>query len=267
MAAREGKKSTRKPSRRKAAELEQLEGGFPPRAANDPHANFRERARKKYLQYPLHPLKHRSEGQLILLRDIAQHDITLAIGPAGTGKTHLAVAMGLQALERGDVQRLVLARPAVAAGEDLGFLPGDIAQKLDPYLKPLFDEIVECMDTARGNAINSIKGMMQDGLIEIVPVGMLRGRTLKNAFIVVDEVQNCTYDQLKMVVTRLGLGSKMVLTGDPTQVDLDGVKQKSGLLDLSRRVKSCELVAQQTLQKVDVVRHPTVAALLEYLDD
>lgn len=199
-------------------------------------------------------VRPRSENQRRLLEAIDTHNLVVALGPAGTGKTYLAISKAVEALNEGRVGRILLTRPAVEAGENLGYLPGDIKEKLDPYLRPLYDALAERLGNRR------LKQMMVDGSIEIAPVAYMRGCTLNNAFIVVDETQNCTYPQLKMVLTRLGWHSTMVLTGDPDQTDL--LPGMSGLSDIARRLEALEDVAVVRLQEVDVVRHPLVAAML-----
>src|SRR5271169_93600 len=173
-------------------------------------------------------IRPQSEGQRRLLAAIQKYHLTLALGPAGTGKTYLAVTAAIDALEAGRVGRIVLTRPAVEAGENLGFLPGDLIDKLAPYLRPLYDALNERLGGKR------VRQLMTEGAIEIAPVAYMRGRTLNNAFVVVDEAQNCTYPQIKMVLTRLGWHSTMVVTGDPDQSDLlDGM---SGLDDIANRL-------------------------------
>jgi len=199
----------------------------------------------------------RSENQQTLWDAIAGHSLVMAMGPAGTGKTYLAIAAAVEALDRGEVERIMLTRPAIEAGEKLGFLPGDLTDKLDPYLRPLMDALTDRMGGKR------LRKLMQEGTIEIAPVAFMRGRTLNNAFIVIDEAQNCTYGQLKMLVTRLGWHSTMVLTGDPEQSDLlDGM---SGLADLANRFEPLDSIAVVRLQQEDVVRHPLVAEMLPVL--
>lgn len=198
-----------------------------------------------------------SDNQRVLMEAVASHSLTFAIGPAGTGKTYLAIAQAVEALEKGSASRIVLSRPAVEAGENLGFLPGALEDKLDPYLRPLFDALSERLGGKR------LRQLMGDGTIEIAPVAYMRGRTLNNAFIVVDEAQNCTYAQLKMLLTRLGWHSTMVVTGDPEQTDL--LPELSGLRDIAGRMEALERVAVVRMTREDVVRHPLVAELLEVL--
>jgi phosphate starvation-inducible PhoH-like protein len=198
-----------------------------------------------------------SAGQTLLLQAIEDHSLVLALGPAGTGKTYLAIAKAVEALEGGRVERIVLSRPAVEAGESLGYLPGDLEEKLAPYLRPLTDALNDRLGKKR------LKGMLADGSIEIAPVAYMRGRTLNNAFIVIDEAQNCTYGQIKMLLTRLGWHSTMVLTGDPDQTDL--LPGMSGLADIATRLDVLERVAVVRLDDGDIVRHPLVAGLLSVL--
>jgi phosphate starvation-inducible PhoH-like protein len=202
-------------------------------------------------------VRPQSEGQRRLMQAIGQRSLTVAVGPAGTGKTYLAVAAAVEALEAGEVGRIVLTRPAVEAGERLGYLPGDIGSKLAPYLRPLSDALGERLGSRRVNQLTA------EGAIEIAPIGFMRGRTLNNAFIVIDEAQNCTYGQIKMLLTRLGWHSTMVLTGDPDQSDLlDGM---SGLADIARRLETLAGVAVVRLGDEDIVRHPLVGEMLSVL--
>ena len=205
----------------------------------------------------LKTLKPKSDGQAELMTAMDTHNLVMALGPAGTGKTYLAVAKAVEALEAGKVGRIVLSRPAVEAGESIGFLPGDMEDKLAPYLRPLYDALSDRLSMKR------VKALMAEGLIEIAPVGYMRGRTLNNAFIVVDEAQNCTYVQLKMLLTRLGWHSTMVVTGDPHQSDLlPGV---SGLSDISERLEQVPDIAVIRLAERDIVRHPLVASMIGVL--
>jgi phosphate starvation-inducible PhoH-like protein len=198
-----------------------------------------------------------SAGQTHLLHAFDSHNLVLALGPAGTGKTYLAIAKAVEAMEAGRVERIVLTRPAVEAGESLGYLPGDMEEKLAPYLRPLTDALNDRLGKKR------LKGMLADGSIEIAPVAYMRGRTLNNAFVVIDEAQNCTYGQIKMLLTRLGWHSTMVLTGDPEQTDL--LPEMSGLRDVARRLEALDRVAVVRLDDTDIVRHPLVAGLLSVL--
>ena len=199
-------------------------------------------------------IKAKSEGQAQLIEAIDRHNLIMALGPAGTGKTYLAVAKAVEALEAGKVGRIVLSRPAVEAGESLGFLPGDMEDKLAPYLRPLYDALSDRLSMKR------VKALIAEGLIEIAPVGYMRGRTLNNAFVVIDEAQNCTYVQLKMLLTRLGWASTMVVTGDPHQSDLlPGV---SGLADICEKLEQVPDIGVVRLGERDIVRHPLVATML-----
>ncbi|MDI1282063.1 MAG: phosphate starvation-inducible PhoH-like protein [Brevundimonas sp.] len=205
----------------------------------------------------LKTLKPKSEGQTQMMTAIDEHNLVLALGPAGTGKTYLAVAKAVEALEAGTIGRIVLSRPAIEAGESLGFLPGDMEDKLAPYLRPLYDALSDRLSMKR------VKQLMTEGLIEIAPIGFMRGRTLNNAFIVVDEAQNCTYMQLKMLLTRLGWHSTMVVTGDPQQSDLlPGI---SGLTDIADRLAPLPDIAVVRLAERDIVRHPLVASMIGVL--
>ncbi|MEY3259192.1 MAG: hypothetical protein RIT46_21 [Pseudomonadota bacterium] len=202
-------------------------------------------------------IKPKSAGQKQLMDAIDAKAMVLALGPAGTGKTYLAIAKAVEALEAGTVGRIVLSRPAVDAGESIGFLPGDMEDKLAPYLRPLFDALADRLSMKR------VRALMAEGAIEIAPLGFMRGRTLNNAFVVMDEAQNCTYAQLKMLLTRLGWHSTMVVTGDPHQSDLlPGV---SGLAEVANRFEALDNVAVVRLADVDIVRHPLVAEMLSVL--
>ncbi len=189
------------------------------------------------------------------VKAIQTHDITFGIGPAGTGKTFLAAVLAVQALLNDECDRLILTRPAVEAGEKLGFLPGDLQQKVNPFLRPLYDALYEFIDPEK------IPDLMERGKIEVAPLAYMRGRTLSNSFVIVDEAQNTTPAQLKMVLTRLGFGSKMVVTGDITQTDLPS-NQDSGLIVASKILKSVEGIAFCYLTQADVVRHPLVQKIV-----
>ena len=202
-------------------------------------------------------VKPQSPGQKVLMEAIATHNLTLALGPAGTGKTYLAISAAVEALEEGKVDRIVLSRPAIEAGESIGYLPGDMTEKMSPFLRPLYDALNERLGGKR------LKQLMADGAIEIAPVGFMRGRTLNNAFVVIDEAQNCTYAQIKMLLTRLGWHSTMVLTGDPDQSDL--LNGLSGLADIARRLEAIDNIAVVRLADQDIVRHPLVASMLTVL--
>ena len=188
-----------------------------------------------------------------------RHDITFGTGPAGTGKTWLAVACAIDALEREHVQRIILTRPAVEAGERLGFLPGDLAQKVDPYLRPLYDALYDLM------GFDKVMRLFEKQTIEIAPLAYMRGRTLNHAFVILDEAQNTTQEQMKMFLTRIGFGSKAVITGDPSQIDL--IKgQKSGLEHALRVLSQVQGIAMSRFTSEDVVRHPLVARIIDAYD-
>jgi len=201
-------------------------------------------------------LHGRTPNQVQYLRHILSHDLSFGIGPAGTGKTFLAVACAVDALERSSVQRIVLTRPAVEAGERLGFLPGDLTQKVDPYLRPLYDALYDLMGFDR------VTKAFEKGLIEIAPLAFMRGRTLNHAFVILDEAQNTTPEQMKMFLTRIGFGSRAVVTGDVSQIDLPR-GAKSGLIDAERILKRVKGVSFTRFTSADVVRHPLVARIVE----
>ena len=204
-------------------------------------------------------LHGRTPHQIEYLEKILAHDLTFGIGPAGTGKTYLAVACAVDALERDKVKRIVLARPAVEAGERLGFLPGDLAQKVDPYLRPLYDALFDLMGFEKTGKL------LERGTIELAPLAYMRGRTLNHAFIILDEAQNTTPEQMKMFLTRIGFGSKAVITGDVTQTDL-AKGQASGLVDARRVLDGVRGIAVTEFQSEDVVRHPLVQAIVDAYD-
>lgn len=205
----------------------------------------------------LKTIKAKSPGQQELIEAIDAKNLVMALGPAGTGKTYLAIAKAVEALESGRVGRIVLSRPAVEAGESIGFLPGDAEDKLAPYLRPLYDALSDRLSMKR------VRALMAEGAIEIAPVGFMRGRTLNNAFVVIDEAQNCTYVQLKMLLTRLGWHSTMVVTGDPNQSDL--LPELSGLGPVADRLQDVGNIAVVRLADRDIVRHPLVAEMLGVL--
>jgi len=201
-------------------------------------------------------LAGRTPNQHVYLRNILDHDITFGIGPAGTGKTFLAVACAVDALERSAVQRIILTRPAVEAGERLGFLPGDLAQKVDPYLRPLYDALYDLM------GIDKVTRAFEKGTIEVAPLAFMRGRTLNHAFVILDEAQNTTPEQMKMFLTRIGFGSKCVVTGDVSQIDLPRGTD-SGLIDAERVLRRVRGIATTHFTSADVVRHPLVARIVD----
>jgi phosphate starvation-inducible PhoH-like protein len=204
-------------------------------------------------------LRARTPNQALYLESIANHDITLGIGPAGTGKTYLAVAAAVDALERSTVQRIVLTRPAVEAGERLGFLPGDLTQKVDPYLRPLYDALYDLM------GFEKVQKAFERNALEIAPLAFMRGRTLNNAFVILDEAQNTTPEQMKMFLTRIGFGARAVITGDVSQIDLPKT-QLSGLIDAERVLKRVKGIAICRFTSADVVRHPLVARIVDAYD-
>ena len=204
-------------------------------------------------------LKPRSTNQALYLDNIASHDITIGIGPAGTGKTYLAVAAAVDALQRSAVQRIVLTRPAVEAGERLGFLPGDLNQKVDPYLRPLYDALYDLM------GFEQVQKAFERQALEIAPLAFMRGRTLNNAFVILDEAQNTTPEQMKMFLTRIGFGTRAVITGDVSQIDLPK-SQLSGLIDAERTLRRVDGIAITRLTSADIVRHPLVARIVDAYD-
>jgi phosphate starvation-inducible PhoH-like protein len=207
----------------------------------------------------LHTLKADLQGrtpmQVSYLNNIQSNDINFGIGPAGTGKTYLAVASAVDALNKEKVKRIVLVRPAVEAGENLGFLPGDLAQKVDPYLRPLYDALYDLA------GYDNVTKMFDKGILEVAPLAYMRGRTLNQSFIILDEAQNTTPEQMKMFLTRIGFGTKAVITGDVTQIDL-AKSQKSGLIEIQRILKSVKGIEFNFFTSVDVVRHPLVQKII-----
>lgn len=200
-------------------------------------------------------VKAKTLGQMRYLKTIAQSDITIAIGPAGTGKTYLAVAMAVKALKNKEVERIILTRPAVEAGEKLGFLPGDLQEKVDPYLRPLYDALYEML------GMEAFQKNLQRGIIEVAPLAYMRGRTLNDAFIILDEAQNTTAEQMRMALTRFGFGSKLVVTGDATQVDLPSGRQ-SGLVNAAQVLDGVPGIGIVRFSEQDVVRHEIVGAII-----
>jgi phosphate starvation-inducible PhoH-like protein len=228
---------------------------LPPREAEN-HSGWDPIDQHRDQSYIRH-VKPRSDNQRVLMEAIETSALTLALGPAGTGKTYLAIACAVKALEAGTIDRIVLSRPAIEAGETLGYLPGTMEEKMSPYLRPLYDALADRLGGKR------LRSCMADGTIEIAPIAYMRGRTLNNAFVVIDEAQNCTYGQIKMLLTRLGWHSTMVITGDPDQSDLlPGV---SGLADIANRLSTLRDIQIVRLSQQDVVRHPLVACMLAAL--
>jgi phosphate starvation-inducible PhoH-like protein len=201
-------------------------------------------------------IKARTENQQKLVASVDQNDLTFAIGPAGTGKTYTAVALAVRALKNKEVKRVILARPAVEAGESLGFLPGDMKEKLDPYMMPLYDALRDMLPAAK------LEKYLEDGTIEIAPLAYMRGRTLDHAFAILDEAQNATQNQLKMFLTRMGKTAKFIVTGDITQIDLPK-KQQSGLIQATKILKNIPNIQIIYLNEKDIVRHPLVAKIIE----
>ncbi|MEM6410493.1 MAG: PhoH family protein [Pseudomonadota bacterium] len=229
-----------------------LDGGWHPDDRDRPQQQFPKRE-QRYVK----TVKPRSDNQAKLMKALAHQPLVAALGPAGTGKTYLAICAAVEALQAGRVARIVLARPAVDAGEQIGFLPGGMEDKLAPFLRPLYDALSDRLSPKQ------LKDMIAEGLIEIAPIGFMRGRTLNNAYVVIDEAQNCTYAQLKMLLTRLGWHSTMVITGDPAQSDL--LPELSGLAAVADKIDRMENVAVVRLAGEDVVRHPLVAEMLGVL--
>jgi phosphate starvation-inducible PhoH-like protein len=205
-------------------------------------------------------VRPRTDGQARYVQAMREHDMTMCVGPAGTGKTYLAVGMAVTLLRQGAVKRIALVRPAVEAGERLGFLPGDIAAKVNPYLRPLFDALNDMMEPEQ------VRRYLDSDIIEIVPLAYMRGRTLNNAVIILDEGQNTTIPQMKMFLTRMGNGSKIIVTGDVTQVDLPR-EARSGLIDAMHRLRDVEGVAVVHLSEHDIVRHPLVQRIVKAYEE
>ena len=202
------------------------------------------------------PIKAKTLGQKSYIEKIRNNDVVFGIGPAGTGKTYLAVAMAVRAFKKGEVDRIILTRPAVEAGESLGFLPGDLQDKVDPYLRPLYDALFDIL------GYESYQNLVEKGLIEVAPLAYMRGRTLDRSFVILDEAQNTTQEQMKMFLTRLGFGSKAIITGDKTQVDLPRGK-KSGIKAVEYILRNVEGIAFMEFSSIDVVRHPLVQRIID----
>jgi phosphate starvation-inducible PhoH-like protein len=206
------------------------------------------------------PIRVKNVGQKKYIDAVRTHDVTFGIGPAGTGKTFLAVVLAIAALKKGQVQKIILTRPAVEAGENLGFLPGDLKEKVDPYLRPVYDALYQIFGMEHTNRL------MERGVIEIAPLAYMRGRTLEDAFVILDEAQNTTIAQMKMFLTRLGYNSKMIVNGDTSQIDLPrGVT--SGLVHAERTLHKINKIAFATFTASDVVRHPVVAEIIQAYDE
>ncbi len=204
-------------------------------------------------------IRPKSEGQRQIVSAVAGHDLVFVVGPAGTGKTYVAVALAVHFYNSGRIKKIILTRPAVEAGESLGYLPGDFKEKIDPYLKPLYDALEDMIPKSQ------LKSMFEDESIEIVPLAYMRGRTLNNAFVILDEAQNTTFTQMKMFLTRLGANTKAMITGDVTQVDLEHGKE-SGLISGIKVLKSIEQIRVVRLDREDVVRHPLVKKIIDAYD-
>jgi phosphate starvation-inducible PhoH-like protein len=239
--------------------VDEIQLGIVEARANDPQAKSNTPQSDYQLRTRRSDLKPRTARQADYIENILKHDITFGTGPAGTGKTWLAVACAIDALERDNVQRLILTRPAVEAGERLGFLPGDLAQKVDPYLRPLYDALYDLM------GFDKVQRLFEKQTIEIAPLAYMRGRTLNNAFVILDEAQNTTPEQMKMFLTRIGFGSKAVVTGDPSQVDL-ARGQTSGLAHALGVLDQVQGIAMTAFTSRDVVRHPLVARIVDAYD-
>jgi phosphate starvation-inducible PhoH-like protein len=251
---------------RRALKRQVREGGFAPTPFEEDNKVRRLPTARNWTPLPcgedreqayLKTIKPKSAGQQQLIDAIDARNLVLALGPAGSGKTYLAIAKAVEALEAGKVGRIVLSRPAVEAGESIGFLPGELEDKLAPYLRPLYDALSDRLSMKR------VRTLITEGAIEIAPVGFMRGRTLNNAFVVIDEAQNCTYGQIKMLLTRLGWNSTMVVTGDPQQSDL--LPELSGLARAADRLQTLPNIAVVRLADQDIVRHPLVAEMLSVL--
>lgn len=265
MGKRAARKQVRKNIRETAAMFDQYadnvqplfdDQAWSPLDEDKPDNKPRQKARSQEPKYRKN-IQPRNDSQAEFMQALDEHSLVVASGPAGTGKTYVAVAKAVEALEAGDVSRIVLSRPAVEAGETLGYLPGGMEDKLSPYLRPLYDALSDRLSGRK------LKALLAENIIEIAPIGFMRGRTLNNAYVVIDEAQNCTYGQLKMLLTRLGWHSTMVITGDPEQSDLlPGV---SGLDGISGKLESLKDVSVIRFTDKDVVRHPLVAEMIQVI--
>jgi phosphate starvation-inducible PhoH-like protein len=230
------------------------------RSASDREESLRIYERPVLFSFDKRTLRVKTLGQARYVAALQKHDITFAIGPAGTGKTYLAVAAAVHALKSRQVERILLVRPAVEAGESLGFLPGDMKEKVDPYLRPLYDSLNDLL------SFEKIRRFLDLGVIEVAPLAFMRGRTLNNAYVILDEAQNTTVGQMKMFLTRLGYGSKAVITGDVTQIDLD-TDHASGLVEIQTILRGVPDLAFVYLTERDVVRHPLVREIIRAFDE
>lgn len=233
---------------------------------NDPGINLTQVFKESvFVQTPRKTVTARNLAQKKYLEALRSNELVFAVGPAGTGKTYLAVAMALSMLQKRQIKRILLTRPAVEAGEKLGFLPGDLAEKVNPYLRPLYDALYDMTPQAK------VASLFESGVIEIAPLAFMRGRTLNDAFIILDEAQNTTHEQMKMFLTRMGFGSRMVVTGDVTQIDLPilpgAQKARSGLVHALNVLRDVKGLAIHRFGKADVVRHPLVGAIVSAYDD
>lgn len=233
---------------------------------NDPALNLSQVFRDSvFVQTPRKTVTARNVAQKNYLEALKENELVFAVGPAGTGKTYLAVAMAISMLQKRQIKKIILTRPAVEAGEKLGFLPGDLAEKVNPYLRPLYDAIYDMMPQPK------VAAMFESGIIEIAPLAFMRGRTLNDAFIILDEAQNTTREQMKMFLTRMGFGSRMVVTGDVTQIDLPSqageTESRSGLIHALSLLKDVKGLAIHRFGKDDVVRHPLVGSIVHAYDE
>jgi phosphate starvation-inducible PhoH-like protein len=206
------------------------------------------------------PVRARTPNQRVLVEKAGENDLIFAIGPAGTGKTYTAIALAVRALKNREIKRIILSRPAVEAGERLGFLPGDLKEKIDPYLQPLYDALLDMVPAKK------LEEFIKDGVVQIAPLAFMRGRTLSNAFVILDEAQNTTTNQLKMFLTRMGLNTKYIVTGDITQIDLPE-RNQSGLLQALKILKNIEGIQVVTFDKRDILRHKLVREIVEAYDN